>query len=160
MYVCVRVCVCVCVCVPTEHCIEAPVNIWPMCQWLVGEVPQDITLENVLACSRQQQCSLCRECLSVCICVCVCICKWLYLRCVSVRDDCITFARKVLCVSEFKMIVFLCVCVCVCVCEGWLCSTCVCKIVFLCVCVGSFYFPPLALNPFLSRRLILPLITI
>ena len=28
----VLLCVCVCECVPGEHCIEAPVNIWPMCQ--------------------------------------------------------------------------------------------------------------------------------
>lgn len=96
-----------CVCVPGEHCSEAPVNIWPMCQWLVGEVPQDITLENVLACSRQQQCGD-----RVCVCVWattvfrVCehlwlhlwsVCEgWLYYLCVRkpimfewVEDDCI-----------------------------------------------------------------------
>lgn len=95
------------------------------------------------------------------VCVCdnciVCVCERALVSdyiCVSVRDDCIKCVRKLLCVSEFKMIVFLCMCV-----HGDR-TVLVCKIVFLCVCVGSSYFPPLALNPFLSRRLILPLITI
>ena len=42
------------------------------------------------------------------------------------------------------MIVFLCVCV------SSYRTGLVCKIV-LCVCVGSFYFPPLALNPFFEQ---------
>lgn len=41
----------------------------------------------------------------------------------------------------FKMIVFLCLCV-----RGDYSG-----IVILCVCVGSFYFPPLALKPFLGQ---------
>lgn len=103
----------VCVCVPGEHCSEAPVNIWPMCQWLVGEVPQDITLENVLACSRQQQCG---DRVCVCVCerplysVCVNICD--YICDLSVRDDCIICVwGSPLCLNELKMIVFLWLCV-------------------------------------------------
>ena len=119
------VCVCVCVCVPAEHCVEAPVNIWPMCRWLVGEVPQDITLENVLACSRQQQCSFVQR---VCVCVCVCVCV---MASDYICDAC-RWGMIVLNVWEnyyvrasFKMIVIFFFCVCVFVRERWLRGTCV-----------------------------------
>lgn len=72
------------------------------------------------------------------VCVCVCV-KWLYLWCMS-------WGMIVLNVRENYVWVDL----------RWLCSGLVCKIAIF----GSFNFPPLAPNPFLSRRLILPLITI
>lgn len=81
--------------------------------------------------------------------VCVCVCEVIIFVMHVVRDDCVGCAGKRR-VSEFKMIVFLRSCVR----RNY--SGLVCKIAIF----GSFYFPPLARNPFLSRRLILPLITI
>lgn len=94
----------------------------------------------------------------VCVSVCVCflgehVLLIIFEMCVFVRDDWIVCATRRVC--EFKLIAFLCRCV------SGDCTVFVCEIVFLCASAGSFYFPPLALNSFfLSRRLILPLITI